>query len=158
MLTRRQTVGMSLITVVGALAKPTVMAAADSQVDVNKEVAERYVSEVWDQGKLEALDELVAEDFTPDNPEARPGRIALRVRIRSARQAIRTTFEKVRYTIEDVIGEGDKVVVRGYIMAESRGRQAKALYFKQLDFQDGLIVRETALVDSDALLQALDHP
>jgi ketosteroid isomerase-like protein len=158
MFTRRQTVGMSLITVVGALAEPTLAAAADSQVDANKKNAERYVSEVWDQGTLEALDELVAEDFTPDNPEARPGRVALRARIRSARQAIHTMFENVSYTIEDVIGEGDKVVVRGYITAELRGRLVKALYFKQLDFKDGLIVRETALVDNNALLQALDRP
>ena len=66
-------------------------------------------------------------------------------------------FENVLYTIEDVIGEGDSNV-RGYITAESRGRQAKALYFTQLDFKDGLIVRETALVDNSALLQTPDRP
>ena len=57
MFTRRQTFGMSLITVVGALAEPTFAVAADTQIDANKKVAEQYVSEVWDQGKLEALDE-----------------------------------------------------------------------------------------------------
>ena len=65
-------------------------------------------------------------------------------------------FENVLYTIEDVIG-GVTDNVRGYITAESRGRQAKALYFTQLDFKDGLIV-ETALVDNSALLQTLDRP
>jgi ketosteroid isomerase-like protein len=158
MFTRRQTVGMSVITMLGALAKPTFAAAADSQVDANKKNAERYVSEVWGQGTLEALDELVAEDFTPDNPEAAPGRLALRARIRSARQAIRVVFENVQYTIANVIGEGDKVVVRGFITGEAKGRKGKALYFTQLDFKDGLIVRETALVDDDALLRALDRP
>jgi ketosteroid isomerase-like protein len=151
MLTRRKAVGLSL-GFAGTFAVPGSSRAADANTDANKEIAERYVAEVWDQGNLEVLDELVAEDFTPDNPEEAPGRVALRGRIRSARQGFRAAFDEVQYTIEDVIGEGDQVVVRGFITAKASAREFKALYFTLLTFEDGLIASESALVDNLALL------
>ena len=76
----------------------------------NKAVARRFF-EIFEQGDLDTLDEIVAPDAVdhdPYNPHADEG-------LEGARKAIamyREAFPDLSFEIEDQIAEGDKVVTR----------------------------------------------
>ncbi|MEV4505847.1 ester cyclase [Streptomyces klenkii] len=76
----------------------------------NKRLVRRFYQEI-DQGNLEAMDELVAEDYLdhspPPFPGCAPGREGLKRGFRLFWEATPGTHE-----IEDQIAEGDKVVTR----------------------------------------------
>ena len=76
----------------------------------NKALLRRFYEELWSEGNLEVIPELVAEDFVdhhplPGAPQGREGLAALVVMWRSA-------FPDMRESVEDLISEGDKVVGR----------------------------------------------
>ncbi|MCC9311435.1 ester cyclase [Kitasatospora sp. RB6PN24] len=75
----------------------------------NKRLVRRFYREI-DAGNLEAMDELVAEDYVDHSPPpfpVRPGREGLKEAFRMFWAATPGTHE-----IEDQIAEGDKVVTR----------------------------------------------
>ena len=74
-------------------------------------VARRYFEEVWNQGKLEVLDELLSSTYinhTPSVGNPPPGPDGLKPIV----AAIRRAFPDLHYTIEDVIVGPDSVVIR----------------------------------------------
>ena len=54
---------MSLLTL---LAAPLQVAAQD--LEANKEIARRYLEEIWNNGDMTVADEIIAEDFVNHNP------------------------------------------------------------------------------------------
>ena len=78
-------------------------------MDRNKEIARRIYEEVLNKRDLELLDELVAPDYEEHDPLPGQGTglDGIRTRYRMLIEAFDPTF-----TIEDMIAEGDKVVVR----------------------------------------------
>ncbi|WP_343308155.1 ester cyclase [Chitinophaga niabensis] len=82
-----------------------------SQQANNKRIIERYYNEVWNEGKLEVLDELLSEDYinhTPSTPNPPPGPDGLKPII----QAIRKGFPDLHYEIQDIIVTEGKAVAR----------------------------------------------
>jgi steroid delta-isomerase-like uncharacterized protein len=77
----------------------------------NKELIRRFVEEMFNRGNLSLADEFMAPDFVeheelpPGIPEGREGVIMLTTMLRSA-------FPDLKATIDDIIAEGDKVVIR----------------------------------------------
>ena len=78
-------------------------------IETNKANIRRYYVEVHNQGNLPLLDELTCVDYVEHNPfpGQTPGLAGLQQRVELLRCAFRGDF-----TIEDMIAEGDKVVVR----------------------------------------------
>jgi steroid delta-isomerase-like uncharacterized protein len=78
--------------------------------DENKALVRRFYEEI-DKGNLEAMDELVAEDYIDHSPPPFPG-------LGEGRESLKRAFEIFwratpgRHVIEDQIAEGDKVVTR----------------------------------------------
>jgi steroid delta-isomerase-like uncharacterized protein len=79
--------------------------------EVNKNAVRRLFEDVWNKGSMPVADELFAPTYThhdsstPDvgrGPESEKKRAAL----------YRTAFPDVRFTIEDLIAEGETVVAR----------------------------------------------
>jgi steroid delta-isomerase-like uncharacterized protein len=80
-------------------------------VEENKAVVRRYLEEVWNQGRLAAIDELVAPTFVLyDNPYSDNAPGPAGVRQLYAQQS--AGFPDQHYTIEDIFAEGDRVAVR----------------------------------------------
>lgn len=77
-----------------------------SQEETNMAVTRRYYEQVWNEGNLAAVDNLVADNIILNGWA--PGLEGLKSVIASTR----TSFPDLRYTLEDVIAAGDKVVVR----------------------------------------------
>ena len=76
----------------------------------NKALVRRFFEEI-DKGNLEAMDELVAENYVDHNPPPFPG-------LASGREGLKQAFEIFwkatpgYHHIEEQIAEGDKVVTR----------------------------------------------
>jgi predicted ester cyclase len=75
-----------------------------------KRTAERIPLEVINEGKLELLDELLAPNFV--NHFEQPGVPPTREGLKQSLKALRTAFPDLRYTVDDAILCGDKVVQR----------------------------------------------
>lgn len=76
----------------------------------NKALDGRLITEVWNQGKFEVVDEVFAADYVNRTPQ--PGLTADRDGIKKMIATFRTAFPDVRMSVEDVIAEGDTVVTR----------------------------------------------
>ncbi|HEV2712617.1 MAG TPA: ester cyclase [Gaiellaceae bacterium] len=78
-------------------------------METNKEVARRFYEEVLNKRNVDLLDELVVPDYEEHDPlpGQRTGLDGLKDRVNILIEGLDPHF-----TIEDVIAEGDKVVVR----------------------------------------------
>jgi len=83
--------------------------------DANKAVVKRYIEEVLSAGRLEKLEELISPEFVDSTPEGPAVRGPEAVRI--VQKRARERFEGIRYTLDQLIAEGDKVVARYIVLA-----------------------------------------
>ena len=131
--------------------------------EANKAVVRRFYAEI-DAGNLDAMDELVAEDYLDHNPapfpNLEPGRAGLK-------QAFRIFWEATpgHHEIEDQIAEGDRVVTRltaygkqvgdlpGGIPATGNDISESAVAVHRV--QDGRLVEHWSARDDLGLLQQL---
>ena len=80
--------------------------------ETNKTVSRRFFEEVFGNGKLNLLDEIIAKDHVNKGPGSLPG---LPTGPEGAKQLVavyRNAFPDLRFTIDEQIAEGDKVVTR----------------------------------------------
>jgi predicted ester cyclase len=75
-----------------------------------KRTAERIPLEVINTGNFELLDELLAPDFVDHTPYG--GVAPTREGLKKSAKALRTAFPDIKYTVEDSIADGDKIVHR----------------------------------------------
>ncbi len=87
----------------------------------NKRLAQRWFEEVWNQGRIEVIDELLS-------PEAEGfGLAAADTKIRGPEQLkpfvrnLRDAFPDMHITIEDSVAEADKVAVRFRVTGTHKG-------------------------------------
>ncbi len=79
-------------------------------VEENKTIERHYMEEVWTKGNLAAVDEFVATNYVDHNPmpDVSPDLQGLKQFV----TVVTAAFPDWHPTIEDMIAEGDKVVVR----------------------------------------------
>ena len=76
--------------------------------EANAEIFRRAIEEGWNNGNLEAIDELFAPDFVEHQVGIAPGRDGVKGSI----QALRTAFPDLHLTFEDAVANGDMVWAR----------------------------------------------
>jgi steroid delta-isomerase-like uncharacterized protein len=86
--------------------------------DANKALVRRFVAEVFEGLRPEAVDELVADDFMSHTLNSSGDSKAS---LRATTERMATLLEGVHFTVEDVIAEGDRVAVRLTAGATARG-------------------------------------
>jgi predicted ester cyclase len=76
----------------------------------NKVIARRWVEELWGQGNADVADEIIAADYVAYDPGLpdRPGGVEGE---KNTVAMFRSVFPDLRFTIEDIIASGDRVVV-----------------------------------------------
>ena len=79
-------------------------------LDANKATLRRFLDEGFGQGNLATVDELVADTFVDHSPP--PQISGDKAGMRQIVKLFRSAFPDLRLTVEDMIAEGDKVVVR----------------------------------------------
>ena len=80
--------------------------------ETNKALSRRFLDEVFNKGKLNVLDEIIAKDYVNSGPGTLP---ELPTGPEGAKQLVtvyRNAFPDVHFTIDEQIAEGDKVVTR----------------------------------------------
>ena len=84
-----------------------------------KEVVARYFAEAWNTGRVDRFDDFFAADFVDHNgfPDQRPGADE----VKRAYVAFRAAFPDLRSTVDDIIADGDRVVVRTTLRATHLG-------------------------------------
>jgi steroid delta-isomerase-like uncharacterized protein len=99
-------------------------------VEQNKKTAQRFYEEVLNKGDIDALDEIAVTGYETHDPlpGQREGRVGLKDRVNMLREGLAPQF-----TIQDVIAEGEKVVVRwinsGTMVGEFLGMPANGKSF-----------------------------
>ena len=78
----------------------------------NKAIVEQIVEELWNQGRIGVIDELYAPDYVARSSGLPPGISSDREGQKQLAQAFRGAFPDMVGAIEDLIAEGDKVVLR----------------------------------------------
>ena len=127
----------------------------------NKEIAHRFIEEVWNQGKLDALDDIVSND------------IVIHVAGRDIKGienfkkfilGYRNAFPDIKFTIEEQIAQGDKVAERYTIRSTHQGelqgipptgKQVKIASIDITRFLDGKIVERWGEFDSIGMMMQL---
>ena len=88
-------------------------------IEDNKQFMRRFVEEVINKKNLDAVNELVAEDFVEHVPF--PGQGPGREGLRYVLSAFLSAFPDIRWTLEEQIAEGEKVVSRFTMTGTHRG-------------------------------------
>jgi steroid delta-isomerase-like uncharacterized protein len=86
----------------------------------HKAIARRWVEELWSQGNTSVADEIIASNYTVHDPGT-PGRAGGVEGEKHAIAMYRTVFPDLRFTMEEMIAEGDRVVVRWTTRGTHRG-------------------------------------
>lgn len=85
-------------------------------IEQNKAVARRFIEEVWNHGRLEVADELLAPDLMTHNADrgVTKGRDAFKKFISDFRAANRG----LHFSVDDVLGDGSQVATRVTIQSD----------------------------------------
>jgi predicted ester cyclase len=122
----------------------------------------RIPLEVFNQGKYELIDELIAPDFVEHYEQ--PGVPPTREGFKQLAMALRSAFPDLRYTVEDAIEAGDKIVHRlaasGTMKGDLLGIPASGTRATWTEIHigrvaDGRLVEHWGLVDQLGMLVQL---
>ena len=86
----------------------------------NKALARRWAEEVWSEGNLDLIDELVLPDYVDHDP-ALPEEVRGPEGVRRYIEEFRDAFPDMRLSVEDQVAEADKVVSRWTARGTHRG-------------------------------------
>ncbi len=127
----------------------------------NKAIVRRTWEELFNQGKLATADELISPSFlnhaAPGSP---PGPASFRQLVLFYRNA----FPDVKFTIEDILADGDKVVMRNsfsgthqgtFMGIAPTGRRVSQEQIHIVRVANGQVVEHWAVRDDLSLLRQL---
>ena len=151
--------------VAGALTAPMAANATDEALLLkhNRELVTRYFEEVWNQGRLEVLDELMAADYvnhSSSTPNPRPGPEDLKPIVAEMRRGM----PDLRYEILDMVVAADRVAVYVRMTGTHRGTlfgmepSGARIDVRQMQFEwikDGRIAQHWRLTDDLSLLRQM---
>ncbi|MFC2024351.1 ester cyclase [Chloroflexota bacterium] len=128
----------------------------------NKDIARRWMDEVWQNGNEAVIDELLADNFTFSyaSPETKPNREGYKQTVKD----FHVTFADVQFTTEDMVAEGDKVTVHwkgsttnkgGFLGLEPTGKQVTVAGISIIQIANGKILRAVVYMDVQGVLEQL---
>jgi steroid delta-isomerase-like uncharacterized protein len=130
--------------------------------DANKTSIRRLYEEAVNKGNFNVVDETLATDYVYREPTA--GEKRGRAGYREIVTMYRTAFPDTKFTIEEQIAEGDKVVTRWSATATHRGElfgtpptgkhiNVQGVFVSR--FERGKVVEETHIYDALGMLRQL---
>jgi steroid delta-isomerase-like uncharacterized protein len=124
---------------------------------------ERYFEEVWNQGKLQALDEIIAPDYINHSPagmQPAPGPEGLKPIV----TAVRVAFPDLHYSILDTVITHDRIVARVKMTGTHDGdffgiaATGKKIEVEQINIEyvcNGRITEHWRITDNQTMMQQL---
>ena len=86
----------------------------------NSALIRRWFEEVWNKGRMEAIDEMASPDVIGHGQAQHDTDIGLK-EFRTFAESLRTAFPDFKVTIDQVIEQGDKVVARWTTVMTHKG-------------------------------------
>lgn len=129
---------------------PPAATEAVSSVEANRALVRRYLQEVLSDGNLQRIDEMVSPDFvdsTPVSGSSKRGPAA----VRESQKRVRGLFQSIRYHIDDLIAEGDRVVARYTVQAARAAKEVEVIGISVFRIEEGRI-REAWIVNDQIQL------
>jgi predicted ester cyclase len=80
-------------------------------IEQNKALVCQMVDEIFNRGNVDLADEFLAPDFA-EREELPPGLPRDREGVKQLTTMLRSAFPDLTATVEDIVAEGDKVVIR----------------------------------------------
>jgi steroid delta-isomerase-like uncharacterized protein len=131
-------------------------------VEENKAIVRMFYDEVMNRGNLSVVDKTTAENFVDHAPM--PGQAPGREGVKQGFRLMQAAFPDGQTTIDDIIAEGDKVVVLGTMTGTHQGNlmgipaTGKSVKISGIDvvrFEEGQVVEHWAQWDTAGLMQQL---
>ena len=128
-----------------------------------RRLLQRYFDEVWNQGRVDVLDELLTRDYvnhSPSTPDPPPGPAGLKPIVRAMRQGI----PDLRYEILDLVATPQKAAVFLRVTGTHRGElfgiapSGARIDVRQMQIEwlrDGRICQHWRVTDELGLLRQL---
>ena len=129
--------------------------------EANVAVAQRFIDEVWQQGKLDVIDEIFADDYADHSFGPQP---ADREQLKGFVAMFRAAFPDLKYDVQQVMAEGDRVATRDTVHATHTGEfmgipatnkqvAVSAMHFMR--FANGKIAEHWGITDVAGLMRQL---
>jgi steroid delta-isomerase-like uncharacterized protein len=127
-----------------------------------KALAQRWFTEVMNEGNEEVIDEITASNFVDHDPL--PGTSPDRDGLHDFVKQVRSAFPDLEATIDDIVTEGDRVAVRSIVRGTHEGdfmgiaATGKKVEFANYDFvriENDQAVEHWGTIDSAALMEQL---
>jgi steroid delta-isomerase-like uncharacterized protein len=131
--------------------------------EADKQVVRRIYDEVFGQGQTEVVDEVISADAIDHSPPPFPVD-DVRQGLKQFAQVLRAAFPDIRFTINEMVSEDDKVAVyftmvgthQGEFMGiPASGAAVSVEGFDLIRVRDGLCVEHWGVQDNAALLEQL---
>jgi steroid delta-isomerase-like uncharacterized protein len=133
-------------------------------LEANKATVQHLYEQLFNQGNLSVVDEVIAPDFINHNAPLGSNRGP-----ESMRQLITmlsTSFPDMHYTVEEIVAEGDTVVARVTMSGTHRGpgpvqgmpptgRSVRQDQMHFIHFRDGKVVEHRAVRDDLGVMRQL---
>jgi steroid delta-isomerase-like uncharacterized protein len=128
-----------------------------------RKLGKRFNDEVFSQGKLEVIDELVAEDFV-EHEEMPPGVEANREGIKQFVTMFRTAFPDMKAKLVATAVDGDELWMHSefsgtntgeFMGMPATGKKMAVSGFDRVKVKDGKVVEHWGLVDMMAMMTQL---
>lgn len=132
-------------------------------VEQNKALVRQMVEEVFNHGNVSRADEFLAPSFI-EREELPPGIPRDREGVKLLTTMLRSAFPDFKATIDDIVAEGDKVVIRQTWSGSHQGEfmgippTGRSVSFGVIDIiriADGRCVEHWGQMDSMSLMQQL---
>jgi predicted ester cyclase len=136
------------------------------QTEINKAIVRRFYEEVFNQRNFDAIDQLLDDAYINHDPTSLAASDRASMKQFSRRMAV--AFPNHQYQIEDMVAEGDKVVVRCTLTARPNGYFPGCLEMRLQDtsicqrqihilrLQGGKLIEHWMLRDDLSMMQQLD--
>ena len=128
----------------------------------NKALARKLVEEIINRGNISLADEIMTPDFIEH--EGAPGLSKDREGFKQSIPMLRSAFPDFKATIDDIVAEGDKVVIRQTWSGTQKGEwmgmppTGKSVSFGVIDIiriADGKFVEHWGQMDTMRMMQQL---
>lgn len=127
----------------------------------NKTLARRVIEEVWNQQNIAAAEQMFAPDYVMNTPDQRLTGLAA---FKEFHKTYCSAFPDQRFTIEDLIAEGDRIVTRWTVEGTHKGdllgtpasgKRVRVNGITISRIQNGKVVEEHAIWDALGLAQQI---
>jgi steroid delta-isomerase-like uncharacterized protein len=133
----------------------------------NTAIVRRWFEELWNQRRLETIDELLAPDAVAYDLAGPNATVRGRAAFRAAAEKLLSAFGELHFTVEDIFGVEDRVAVRLSLRFEHTGalgdlpptgKKATVPVMCMIEVRDGKIMGGWNNWDVATALRVVDAP